>query len=163
MTEQVQQDKDYWEDRAFKRMRRSQRLAAGKQWPSPTDPAGQKDFHADEASERYVANIILRHIRNRTASLYGKNPKIIARRRERILNTIWDGKARSLEEAVMALTSAATMGMSDPTAMAQAMAVITDAQNVLTQHQKLDKIAKTLELLFPSTNWTSSRSLSRSR
>lgn len=148
LSEQVQQDKDYWEDRAFNRMRRSQRLAAGKQWPSPTDPAAQKDFLADEAADRYVANIILRHIRNRTASLYGKNPKIIARRRERILNTIWDGKARSLQEAVATLTSSTAMGMADPMAAAQAMAVITDAQNVLTQHQKLDKIAKTLELLF---------------
>ena len=144
MADNVRQDRDYWEDRAFKRMRRSQRLAAGKQWP--LDPTMQgKDFHADDPQDRYVANIILRHVRNRTASLYGKNPKVIARRRERILNTVWDGKARSLEEAIKGVADAISMGgLPDP----NAMAILADAQNVLESHRKLDKIAKTLELLF---------------
>lgn len=136
----IKADEEYWEKNAFKKMREWQKLASGHQWP-----VFNQDQLADAATDRYVANIILRHIRSRTASLYGKNPKAISRRRERLLATVWDGRAQSLQEAVMSVQQGiATTGMPDPAAMA----VIMDAQAVLESYRKLDRIAKTLELLF---------------
>lgn len=143
--ETVRADRDFWEERAFKRMRASQKLAAGKQWPHPTDPKAQADFLADDTSDRYVANIILRHIRNRTAALYGKNPKTIARRRKRIMNTIWDGQSKSLMEAVQTTQQMMSVGLPpDP----MTVAILADAQKVLENNRKLDKVAETLQLLF---------------
>lgn len=127
-TERVMNAKAFWR-RSFDRMRADMRFAAGLQWPdqSPED-------------DRYVANVVLRHIQQRTAVVYGKNPKVVARRRERLLGTIWDGRGQSLQQAVMALQV-------NPLDM-NAMAILMDAQQVQSTVQMLDKVGKTLELVY---------------
>ncbi len=138
-TGRVREARDYWHAGAFKRMIEDQRFAAGNQWGS-TETAADHAMFNENKNDRYVANITLRHIQQRTASIYGKNPKVVARRKERLLNTIWDGSSQTLQTAMQALQ----MGMPDP----QALMILQDAQNTLMQNQQLDRMAKTLELMF---------------
>ena len=81
---EVKHAEKHWEP-AFKKMREDQDWAIGKQWSkNPKD-------------RRYVANITLREVSQRVAFLYARNPKAIAKRREMILNTVWDGTEQSLQ------------------------------------------------------------------
>lgn len=87
--EQVKYAKARWEP-AFKRMRDDQNFCYGKQWSQdPTDP-------------RYVANLTLRLVAQKTAFLYAKNPKAVARRRERINATSWDETQSTLNQLMQA-------------------------------------------------------------
>jgi hypothetical protein len=123
--------KAFWKP-TFDRMREDQKFAAGHQWPDqkPND-------------DRYVANITLRHIQQRVAVVYGKNPKVIARRRERISSSIWDGKIASLQNALMSLQAGAGMPP-DP----NAMQIVAEASRVMVERQMLDNVGKTLEVLY---------------
>ncbi|GKT31950.1 Archaeophage PsiM2, terminase large subunit like protein [Aduncisulcus paluster] len=134
-TDQVIAARSYWTDKAFKRMRNDMAFAAGRQWP-----AHAVDQFVDEAEERYVANITLRHIQARTAAIYGKNPKVVARRKKRLLSTVWDGNAATLQGA-MAMLQANPMDV-------QAQMVLRDAAMTMQEDAKLSKIGQTLELLF---------------
>lgn len=139
--------KNHWAP-SFERMRADSKFAAGYQWPdqSPQD-------------ERYVANIVLRHIKHRTAGLYGRNPRAIARRKERLYATIWDGSMQSLQQAQQVMTVAQQI-QADPVAamlpeaqpmLAQAVeaqALIQDAMQAIEQTKLVSKIAKTLELAY---------------
>jgi hypothetical protein len=149
----VKQAKAHWGP-AFKRMKEDQDFAAGLQWSK------------DRNDDRYVANIVLRHIEQRVASLYAKNPKATAKKRKRITNTVWDGNAASLKVAMDALgaVQAAMQPQMDPmtgaimppmppdqTMMAasqQAMMIVQDAAKVHDYNQQLDRIAETLQLLY---------------
>lgn len=128
MQDDIKADKKHWQG-AFKKMKEDQRFAAGKQWPN------QKDD-----DDRYVANIVLRHIQQRVAAIYGKNPRVVARRRERLLSSVWDGTQQALMEAQQALM----MNPTDP----GALAIITDAQMTKAQIQMFERVARTLEKLF---------------
>lgn len=113
-------------DKAFKRMQRNIELVrngATKEWI---------------ASDRYVVNILQRHVQNRTAALYAKNPKVVARRRHRLEQSQWDGNPQT---AMMALQGAM---QGDPAAM-QLIASITQGQQAKDTY---DKIAETLEHLY---------------
>lgn len=132
--DRVTSSRQYWEDKAFKQMRKDMAFASGKQWPE--DSAG--DMYADEVSERYVANVTLRHIQARTASIYGKNPRIVAKRKERLMSTVWDGNMASLQTAME------MQAMGDP----NAFAVVADAMNTMQHNRDMTNVAKTLELLF---------------
>lgn len=90
--------------------------------------------------EKYVANIIQRHINQAVASLYAKNPRAVAKRRTRLEYKIWDGKQESLASATMALAQ----GVPDP----NAMALLQDVQQASQSKDMLDKLSKTLEILF---------------
>lgn len=114
---------------AFKRMRDNMRFAKGKQWPNQR-----------KNDTRYVANLTQRHIRQRTASLYAKNPKAIARRRPRMDFAIWDEKQESLITAMQAMAA----GVPDPTSLA----ILQDYERGMSQRAMLGKTAKTLEILF---------------
>lgn len=136
--DRVLSSREYWEKAAFQRMRRDMKFTAGAQW-SAHDPSPADAFN--EAPEnRYVANIVLRHIQQRTASIYGKDPKVVARRKKRLLSTIWDGTSQSLQTAMMMLQS----GVQDP----QSLAILQDAQQTMREQTRLKKIGQTLELLF---------------
>lgn len=132
----VREAREYWTKKAFTRMREDMAFAAGRQWEADNLP----DQFADAKDTRYVANIVLRHIQQRTANLYGKNPKIVARRKERLLATVWDGTFQSLKTAMLTLQA----GMPDP----MAMMIVQDAQAAMQTNQKLARIGKTLEVLF---------------
>ncbi len=156
----VKQAKSHWEP-SFRRMREDMDFALGRQWS------------ADADEKRYTANIALRMVAQKTAFLYAKNPKAVARRRERLMNTVWDGTQgqinQMMEAAQMAMggmgmgvPGAGGMGMWMPgaggmgmpmtpevmAAAQQASAVIEDMNNVFAYNKQMDAVGKTLELLY---------------
>lgn len=90
----VKSAKDHWE-KTFKQMEKDQRFCAGEQWPSET----KASLFNDEMDDRYIANITLRAVQQKVAALYCKNPRAIARRRPKLLSTVWDGSQMALKQA----------------------------------------------------------------
>ena len=82
-------------DSAFKKMVRDQKFCGGAQWPEET----KSETFNDAFNDRYIANITLRHVKQRVAAVYAKNPKIVAKVRPRLLATVWDGTMQGLQEA----------------------------------------------------------------
>ena len=131
---------------AFKKMRRNMDLA---RMGADGDWIG---------GGNYVANIIQRHISQSVASLYAKNPRSVAKRRERLEYRIWDGKAATAMQAYQTVSMAAQpvvdpMGMPaapavDPVAFEQAQAVLADIAEAQQRIQMLDRIGKTVEVCF---------------
>jgi len=152
--DKVTRARAHWEKEAFEGMRKNMRLARGDQWSDAAHAQNQKfpipDMLNDDPGARYVANIILRHIHARTASIYGKNPKFVSRRAKRLVSTVWDGNFQTIQAAIQMAGQAMSMP-GDPMAAAnavQAQAIIADFQNTIQQNKQLDRIAETLELLF---------------
>jgi hypothetical protein len=90
-------------------------------------------------SGAYVVPIVNRHINQAVAGLYAKNPTATAKRRKRLMNTVWDGKPDSLQAAIDTVTT----GMPDP----GSMAILADAVNTKTYNDMLDRVGDTLEIL----------------
>lgn len=126
--------KKHWE-RHMKSMKEDTDFYMGKQWP----------YHG-ERDDRYVANIVQRHVQTRVASLYAKNPKAVAKRRNKLDFRMWNGEQSQLMEAqaVNELTMAQTGGMQNPVSMA----IMQDVQEGFAMRGKMDKVAKTLEIVF---------------
>ena len=124
--DKVQQGKAHWKN-DFKRMREDTDFCYGKQWPG-------------ENEDRYTANITLRHVQQRVATLYAKNPKAVARRRKRLDFAMWDESPQTLLMAQQTLMQ----GIPDQ----QAMAVLNDYQQG-TQRKKLaEAVGRTLEIVY---------------
>jgi len=94
LNKMVKEAKAHW-DKTFKDMEKDQRFCAGEQWPSETKAAAFND----DFDDRYVANITLRHVQQKVAALYAKNPKAVCRRRQKLLATTWDGSMQTLAKA----------------------------------------------------------------
>lgn len=131
----VVQAREFWTKRAFNRMKSDMAFAAGRQWSDDVN-----DQYVDEASERYVANVVLRHVQSRTAAIYGKNPKIVARRKRRLMSSVWDGNMQTIMQAQQLLQA-------DPM-NAFAQATIAEAQEVFEYNRRMDRVAETLQVLF---------------
>ncbi|MEC5291583.1 MULTISPECIES: hypothetical protein [unclassified Aurantimonas] len=149
----IRGDKKHHE-KAFDRMRRDMFVAMH----------GYVDGEYPASS--YKANIAGRHIQQKTASLYAKNPKAVARRRETLDFTVWDESPQSLEQAMVGLQmgqQALLPGVDEATglpveapgipehmqeAFAQAQAVMQDFQRGMQRRQMIQKTGKTLEILF---------------
>jgi hypothetical protein len=93
---------------------------------------------------RYVVNITHRFMRQKVATLYAKNPKAVAKRRRKLDFQLWDGKAESLQMAMMAQEQGSMTGQMDP----MAMALLQDIQETKARQSMLDRVAKTLEVLY---------------
>jgi hypothetical protein len=152
----IKADKRHHAD-AMKRMRRDMQIAmwgADKVWLK----AGN-----------YTADIAGRHVKQKTAALYAKNPKATAKRREQMDFVLWDENPASLQLAMRTIEAAQAAvqmaqampptvdpltGMAIPQApelppgFQQAQALIADFQQGYARRQEFDKIGKTLELLF---------------
>jgi hypothetical protein len=113
--------------KAFKKMRDDIKFAKGQQWPEQSD-----------GDERYVVNLVQRHIQQRVAALYAKNPKVVAKRKKRMEFSYWDETPEALQTAMMG----AQMG--DP----QSMQVMQDVMEGRQRRMMIDKVGKTLEILF---------------
>lgn len=145
--DRVKTAKNHWSG-AFHRMREDQDFALGLQWSQ------------DRNDKRYLANITLRVVAQKTAFLYAKNPKAVAKRRQKINHTVWDGTQTQLMQMQQGMAQTmqmgAGMGMVDPMmmppemqqAMAQATAVLQDAQRVREEERQIELIGQTLELLY---------------
>jgi hypothetical protein len=129
---EIRMDKKHWEP-AFKQMRDDQDFARGKQWVGWAD-------------DRYTANITLRHIQQRVASLYAKNPKAVARRKPRLMNTVWDGTLGSVMGAMQSMQMAGQAG--DVAKLQEAMTILQEAQQSVQTKKLMDDLARTLELLY---------------
>ncbi len=133
-------------EKAFKRMRADMAFVKGRQWPNGT-----------EEEQRYIANITQRHVQQRVAQLYAKNPRAVARRRPTLNFTIWDGKKETLDASIQVLAMASqvppqqdpmTGEMILPPGVEQAQALLADVQEGFQRMQMIEKIGKTLEIMF---------------
>jgi hypothetical protein len=138
--------------KTFDRMRENQQLVrrgAPENWPE----------------DAYVVNIIGRHIAQKAAALYAKNPKPSARRAQRLDFTLWDETQDSLMMAVQMATQWQAMSATmppvgidpmtgapvpapPPPAIQQAQAILEDYRQGIEHRQMMDKIGRTQEILF---------------
>ena len=95
--------------------------------------------------ERYVANILQRHVHQRTSALYSKNPTPVASRRKRMDHQVWDGDEETMKKALQGLAQASMQGM-EPNA--QQKAIVDDHARVKVENRQMDKVAECLEMLF---------------
>lgn len=106
-------------------------------------------FHGYDPKEwgedKYVVNLAQRHVQQRTAALYAKNPRCVAKRRERLMYQLWDGTPEMLENARAARSLAEQTMQPIPEAVAM---VLQEYDAVQAENVRLDKISKTLEILF---------------
>lgn len=119
----------------FQRMKENLKFSGGDQWPGDTDRT------------RYQANITQRHLQQRVASLYAKNPEVVCKFRPRMDYTIWDEQMSSLNLVQQQVAQMQMTGVPDPSALA----FINDFASATQRRQHLKKVAKTLELLFGYT------------
>lgn len=147
--------------KAFKRMRRDQRVAmwgADEKWPEGS----------------YKANIVGRHIKQKAAALYARNPRCVARRKESFDFAIWDEDPNSLIAAQQTLAAyqqqlaqmPPVMGPPGidpntgmvmpaqpivpelPPEVVSARDLLADYQQGMKRRTELKRVGKTLELLF---------------
>lgn len=130
--QEIRKDKEFFKD-DWKRMREDMQYAlfgATQDWVK---------------SDNYTVPIINRHINLTVAALYAKNPKAQAKRKKKLRFTAWDGTKESAMAAFQMLQMAAQQGMpADPTSQA----IIQEIQEAKQYDQMIDKLGKTLEILF---------------
>lgn len=134
--DRVKRAKKHWRI-PFRRMRENMEFVEGKQWP---------DTARDEKrDDRYVANICIRHVTQRTAELYPNNPQMQAKHKEKLIAQTWDGTDASLVQAQQGVLMATQQGLPpDP----NAIAILQDANMVKQYGQMMDRVGKTLEILY---------------
>lgn len=120
----------------------------------------------------YRANLAGRHVKTKTAALYAKNPKAVAKRRETLDFVEWDENPQTLLMAFNTLEQAKEMLAPQPSsivdpatgqpmqaaapqispemeqAFMKAQGVVADYQQGMQRRQDIQKIGKTLEILF---------------
>jgi hypothetical protein len=138
LTSNVKAAKGKWGS-VFKRMRQDMNFAMGKQWP------GAPVTTSDNEDERYVANIVQRHVQQRTAVLYAKNPKAVAKRKDRIDYTVWDGTNAQFQQAQMGMQQAVMMGQPPDPIFGM---IVEDHAKVMGRRALVDRIGKTLEIIY---------------
>lgn len=150
----VKADKNHFKD-DFAQMRRDMYVAKYGRIP-------------DYPKEHYKANLAGRHVKQKTAALYAKNPKAVARRRESLDFVVWDENPQSLQMAMQTIsmgqqmqgalapqTDPLTGEITTPTippeieqAFVAATELVEDFQQGMTRRTTIQKIGKTLEILF---------------
>lgn len=119
----------------FDRMKKNVEFATGLQWPN------QVDIETD----RYSANFTLGVINNKVASLYAKNPKAVATRRDRLDFSVWEGDAESLISTVQQAQQMAMAGVPVPP---EAMALLQDWQDGERKRKLIDKFCETFRIVY---------------
>ncbi len=119
----------------FQRMQKNMEFASGLQWD------GQQTL--DE--EKYIANIVLREVNQKVATLYAKNPTAVAERRKRLDFQIYDGNIDSLMQAVQQAQMLQQSGMAVPP---QLMAILADYQHGRTVQKLIKRVCETLEVSY---------------
>jgi len=130
--QKIKSAEKYW-DGAFQRMRDNIRFARGLQWD---DDASNKD--------KYILNIVQRHIKQRTSALYARNPKFEVHRRERLNFEFWDEKP----ESVQMLTEQLQADPENLQLREMAMNLQEDIKQATIERQMADRVARTLEILM---------------
>ncbi|WP_048647505.1 hypothetical protein [Nitratireductor soli] len=123
----------------------------------------------DYPAGHYKANLCGRHVKQKTAALYAKNPKATAVRRETMDFKTWDENPQSLQLAMQTLiqmqqmlgglpvdpvTGQPTIDEADPL-IQQAMQAFEKSQEIVADYQQgmerqtlINKVGKTLEILY---------------
>ena len=133
----VKRGKRYWE-KPFKRMRSNMEFVEGRQWP------GTEIVESDKRDDRYVANICIRHVLQRTAELYPNNPTMKAKSKPKLVAQTWNGTMQQLVQAQQSLMMARQTGIMDP----NAMAILQDAAMVERFADMTERVGRTLEILY---------------
>jgi hypothetical protein len=133
LCEDVKADRKYWEY-AFKRMKDWRAFARGRQWP------GQTRDQMSDADRAYVVNITQRHIHQRTAHIYAKNPRFRFRKSKRLNMVLWDGTAQQLAIAQQ-------IAMNDPKNN-MAVAILTEAAESAARGKMLARVGETMSILY---------------
>lgn len=129
----IKKAKKKWE-KDFKRMKSNMNFAAGLQWD------GQREME----TKRYVANITNHAINSKVAQLFARNPTAEYQRRPRLDFQLYDGKLESIVPIVqMAAVSGGIQNLPP-----QAQALLADFAHGTAERQMLDRVGKTLEILF---------------
>ncbi|MGZ5836368.1 MAG: hypothetical protein ACXWJ5_09210, partial [Xanthobacteraceae bacterium] len=148
----VKADKAHWKP-AFDRMRICMKLAA--------DGTTIKE-DAKEENGNYVVPIINRLINVAVATLYAKNPKAVAKRKQKLMYKLWDGDARTLQAALQSIkppqppaAAPGPDGQPAPAAPAasfepdpNAVALLQEVAEVKAMLLQYERMADTMELLF---------------
>lgn len=151
LVQEINLDKAHWKS-DFDQMRGDMNFARGWQWP---DQTGWVD-------ERYIANLVQRHINQRVSALYAKNPTFVCRRKKRRDFKMWDGTPQQLQQASQAMQAPqmvdqAAQGnpVAAQAAMPQAMQAVNmaqglmaDVQQGLNKRKMYQNVAETLEIVF---------------
>lgn len=144
---EVAADKKHWE-KDFKRMRTCMKLAAN-------GTLNQEDAESAEGS--YVVPIINRLIGVAVATLYAKNPKAVAKRKQKMMYKLWDGDPKTIMAAVQSIAPQPAAVGPDGAPMApavppeidpNAVALLAEIAEVKAEFIQYDRMAKTMELLF---------------
>jgi hypothetical protein len=98
----------------------------------------------------YKVNITQRFIRQKVASLYAKNPRVVAKRRQRLEYQLWDERPESLQQAMMEVQAAqqalaaGQMAMPNP----NAMMMLQEIETVRMRQTMLDRLGRTLQTIY---------------
>ena len=95
--------------------------------------------------DKYIANLLQRHVHQRTAALYAKNPKPVASRRKRMDYQLWDEDPMTLARAYSEVEAAKQNNVPPGPQAAQ---LVQEFETVKQNRKQLDKVSKSLELLF---------------
>lgn len=129
-------------DAEFKIMREDMDFVEGYQ---VMDSDGRTNGQKAETANQYVANLVQRHVKERVSSLYAKNPKAVAKRRERIDSPVWDGKVESVAPVDQRMAMAAQAGLpQDP----NDLAFLQSVSETLDRRKMLDNVGRSLVLCF---------------
>lgn len=154
----VKRARKFW-DKDFKRMRKNMDMLIGIQWEGQT---------SIDDEDRYIANIIQRHVQQRTAAVYAKNPTVVARRKEMMDFMMWDENPLTFQMAQQAVQMAnqvmAGAQMGNPQAVAQAQMsasnpqmmqelmiakeLLSDITQGFQRRAASDRICRTVQLYF---------------
>lgn len=122
---EIKADKEWFKD-VYKRIQEDMEyalLGAKKEWVD---------------GGNYVVPIIGRQINQEVAALYAKNPRATAKRKQKLHFQVWDGTAESAQAAFQG----AQIG--DPLSME----ILQEIQAAKTNNQMMNRMARTLEILF---------------
>jgi hypothetical protein len=147
----------YWDKRLFDRIRYDRLFVMGYQWQQAKEllqNAGPLPL-----DERQVVNITQRHIKQQVATLYGKDPRIVCRHKDRMVLKLWDGTQTMVDEAMMMARSAMAAAQSGAPmtpedqqfirhqAM-QAQQILAEVSQYKVHKQRARAIAKTVEMVM---------------
>jgi hypothetical protein len=129
--DKVLRAKKHWK-KPFDRMREDMDFYMGKQWSS------------SDTDDRYVANIVQRHVAQRVSQMYAKNPKFTAKRRDTLDFAVWDGEMSSIQNVQTVMMASDQTGMPpDP----MALQLVEDIKQGYDKRRMLEKVAKTMEIV----------------
>lgn len=153
----VQTAKQYWEDRVFKRIRKNRLFHKGFQWDQ-THAVIKEALAGDDPHQYQVINITQRYVKQQTATLYGKNPKIVVRHKERMMLSAWDGSHDEMQRAQQTMLQLSQVGPETAAIpeMAQfiqvqleeAAAILGEVQEYRQYKRQARNHAKTLEMVL---------------